>query len=60
LVVDGLDHPLACCRPIVELYLKPNLTVEQVRTALEADEFDPLKEFSSACRAELRKIASAV
>jgi hypothetical protein len=49
----------ACCRWIVELYLKPNMTVEQVRATFEADEFDPLKAFSSACRAELLKIASA-
>ena len=49
----------ACCRGIVELYMKPNMNVEQVRAAFEANEFDPLKEFSSACRAELLKIASA-
>jgi hypothetical protein len=48
----------ACCRRIIELYLKPNLTAEQVRAAFEANDFDPLKEFSSACRAELLKIAS--
>jgi hypothetical protein len=35
------------------------MTVEQVRATLEADEFDPLKAFSSACRAELLKFTSA-
>jgi hypothetical protein len=49
----------ACCRLIVDLDLKPNLTGEQVRAAFESHEFDPLRAFSSACRAELSKIASA-
>jgi len=46
----------ACCRRIVELYGRPNLTTDQIRAAVEAhdlDEIDPLKEFSSACRNEL-------
>jgi hypothetical protein len=46
-----------CCRRIVEFYLKPNMTAEQIRAAFEANEFDPLKAFSIACRAELLKIA---
>src|SRR5262245_43572900 len=48
----------ACCRRIVDLYLKPNMTAEQVRAQFEAHEFDPLKAFSSACRAELLKLSS--
>ena len=46
----------ACCRRIVELYGRPNLTTDQIRVAVEAhdlDEIDPLKEFSTACRNEL-------
>jgi hypothetical protein len=46
-----------CCRQIVDLYESPNLTVEQVRAAMDSEDFDPLKAFSSACRAELSKIA---
>jgi hypothetical protein len=42
-----------CCRRIVELYWRPNMTPEQFRAALEAHEFDLLKEFSVACRREL-------
>jgi hypothetical protein len=45
-----------CCRRIVELYGQPNLTTDQIRTAIERDEFDkldPLKQFSNACRDEL-------
>jgi hypothetical protein len=46
----------ACCRRIIELYGRPNLTTDQIRAAVEAhdvDEIDPLKEFSTACRNEL-------
>ena len=46
-----------CVRQIVDLYESPNLTVEQVRASLDSDDFDPLKAFSSACRAELLTIA---
>jgi hypothetical protein len=35
------------------------MTVEQIRAAFEADELDPLKAFSTACRAELLEITSA-
>jgi hypothetical protein len=47
-----------CVRQIVDLYESPNLTVKQVRASLDSDDFDPLKAFSSACRAELLKITS--
>ena len=46
----------ACCRRIMELYGRPNLTADQIRAAVEAhdvDEIDPLKEFSTVCRNEL-------
>ena len=46
----------ACCRRIIELYGRPNLTTDQIRAAVEAhdlDDIDPLKEFSTACRKEL-------
>jgi hypothetical protein len=47
-----------CCRRIVDLYSRPNMTPEQIRAALEANEFDPLKDFSTACRTELHAISS--
>ncbi len=53
---EVVRHGEACCRRIVELYGQPNLTTEQLRLAVEAnrvEELDPLKVFSSACRAEL-------
>jgi len=42
-----------CCHRIVELYRRPNMTPDQILTAFEANELDPLKEFSVACRKEL-------
>lgn len=46
----------ACCRRIIELYGRPNLTTDQLRAAVAAQELgelDPLKEFSNACRNDL-------
>src|SRR5262245_66306264 len=42
-----------CCGQIFELYSQPNLTAAQVREALIAHRFDPIKRFSTACRVEL-------
>jgi hypothetical protein len=44
-----------CCRRIVDFYSKPNLSVDQIRTSFEVEHFDPLKEFSAACRTELQE-----
>src|SRR5262249_42290235 len=46
-----------CCRRIVERYRRPNMTSDQVQVAIEANEFDILKDFSSACRTELLAIS---
>src|SRR5262249_50603512 len=43
----------ACVRQIIDLYAKPNLTVEQIRLAFERDRVDPIRDFSVACRREL-------
>ena len=46
----------ACCRRIMELYGRPNLTTDQIRAVAEGhdlDGMDPLKEFSTACRKDL-------
>ncbi len=46
----------ACCRRIIELYGRPNLTTDQIRAAAEGhdlDDIDPLRTFSTACRNEL-------
>jgi hypothetical protein len=46
-----------CCHRIVDLYSKPNLSVDQIRATFEVDHFDPLLDFSAACRAELHELA---
>lgn len=50
---EVLKEAEVCVRRIVELYRQPNLTQDQFRTSIEAHEFDPLREFSAACRMEL-------
>jgi hypothetical protein len=47
----------ACIQQIIDLYAKPNMTVEQILLAFERDRLDPIKEFSVACREELLEIA---
>jgi len=46
----------ACSRQIVDLYAKPNMTVEQIRLGFESGGLDPIKDFSVACRKELFEI----
>jgi hypothetical protein len=46
-----------CIRQIIDLYSKPNMTVEQIRLAFERDRLDPVREFSVACRKEFLQIA---
>jgi hypothetical protein len=47
-------------RRIVDMYSKPNMSVDQIRAALDGDQFDPLKDFSTAGRIELMEIANSV
>jgi hypothetical protein len=49
----------ACIHQIIDLYTKPNMTVEQIRLAFERDRLDPIGEFSVACRKELLEIGSS-
>jgi hypothetical protein len=42
-----------CCHHIVELYWRPNMTLDEFRAAYEAGQVDSLKGFSMACRLEL-------
>lgn len=48
----------ACTRQLVDLYAKPNMTVEQIRVAFERDRLDPIRDFSVVCREELLEIAA--
>jgi hypothetical protein len=45
-------------RVIVETYLAPNRTFRDVTELLDHDDMDPLREFSDACRKELRTDAA--
>jgi hypothetical protein len=51
-----LDAAETCCRQIVEVYSKPNMTIEQIRGVIEQDQVDPVRDFSTACRKELCEI----
>jgi hypothetical protein len=48
----------ACCRRIIDLYLGPNMTVDQIRTAFEREGLDTIKEFSAVGRSDLQRILS--
>jgi hypothetical protein len=47
----------ACVRQIIDLYARPNMTVEEIRLAFERDRLDPIRDFSVACRKEVLEIA---
>jgi hypothetical protein len=46
----------ACCRQVIELYTKPNMTIDQIRAAFDHGQIDPIKQFSNACRTEFLEI----
>src|SRR6266550_7264406 len=47
-----------CCDRVVDLYAKTNRTMAEIFTTLHGGEFEFLKDFSEACRVELRKYAA--
>jgi hypothetical protein len=47
-----------CCKRIVELYAKPNRTIDEIFTEVRTDEADIFKGFSDACRVELRRYSA--
>ena len=47
----------ACIRQIIDLYARPNMTVEEIRVAFERDRLDPIRDFSVACRKEVLEIS---
>jgi hypothetical protein len=50
-VVEAAD---TVARIIVDAYLAPNITMEEMRTNWVERHVDPLRDFSEACRQELR------
>jgi hypothetical protein len=49
-VVEAAD---AVCRVIIDAYLAPNITMEEMRANWIERHVDPLRDFSEACRNEL-------
>jgi hypothetical protein len=47
-----------CCDRIIDLYAKPNRTMAEIFTTLHGAEFEVLKDFSAACRVELRRYST--
>jgi hypothetical protein len=45
---------------ITEQYFAPNLSVEEIRTIVEARGPDPLRSFGEACRVELKSMRGAM
>ena len=52
-IIDSADH---VARVIVKTYLAPNKSFRDLPGFLEDNSMDPLREFSNACREELRKV----
>ena len=50
-IIEEADNVVAA---IVETYLAPNRTLRDVREIIQNDKMNPLREFSNACREELR------
>ena len=50
-VVEAAD---TVCRIIVDTYLAPNMTLEEMRANWIDKHIDPLRDFSEACRRELQ------
>jgi hypothetical protein len=50
-IIESADK---VCRVIIETYLGPNKTFRDLPAFLENDAMNPLREFSNACRDELR------
>jgi len=52
-VVEAAD---TVCRIIIDAYLAPNITLEEMRANWIDRHVDPLRDFSEACRKELLQI----
>jgi len=55
----GSSAPVLACaersvRYLVDLYMAPRLSAEQVRALMDEEREDPMKEFAALCREELR------
>jgi hypothetical protein len=55
-IIENADRVV---RVIIETYLGPNRTFRDIPEILDNDAMDPLREFSNACREELRRRGSS-
>src|SRR6266566_3198663 len=47
-----------CCDRIIDLYAKPNRTMDELLTTVHSAELEFLKDCSAACRVELRRYST--
>jgi hypothetical protein len=52
-VIEGAE---AVVREIIDTYFSPNRTFPELRDLMNSSAMDPLREFSEACRNELRAL----
>jgi hypothetical protein len=50
-----VEHADKTMRMIVDTYFSPNRTLRELREAMSSDRMDPMREFSDACREDLRR-----
>jgi hypothetical protein len=50
-----VEHADKIMRMIVDTYFSPNRTLRELREAMSSDRMDPMREFSDACREDLRR-----
>ena len=55
-IIESAD---TVCRVIIETYLSPNKSFRDLPVFLNDSTMDPLREFSNACREELRRLGLA-
>jgi hypothetical protein len=55
-VVESADRVV---RTIIEAYLAPNMTFRDLTEVIDNDAMNPLRDFSNACRDELRAHGSS-
>ena len=51
-IIESADK---VCRVIIETYLSPNKTFRDLHEFLDNNAMDPLRDFSNACREELKR-----
>jgi hypothetical protein len=50
-----IQHADALVRLIIDTYFEPNVTLRELRDAVEGNRFDPIRQFSEACREDLSR-----